>query len=308
MRTDPSPWVITLAGGSGIRLRSLVLRQFGEERPKQYCSFLGGRTLLQHALDRADRLTDWERQVVVTRKAHLPWFRHQAPAFEGKLVVEPSDRGTLPALYAAVAVVRAIDPGAVLVVQPSDGFYHPERRLLRQLRYAVSIAPLLEDRILLGGATPTRTDGQRVWIQPGEVLGKFGGNAIRRVDGVLPRPSHRLARRLQAQGALVETGLFVGSVDAFWKLAGRDSRFMLKTITERGMEETPDGELVPHTGMFASVPSRDIEEGILLGRTRRLACMRFRGFLWGDWDTKQDIERSLRSLDGQVEQLPVGVA
>ncbi|MFO7768004.1 MAG: NTP transferase domain-containing protein [bacterium] len=304
MKIERSPWVVTLAGGSGVRLRSLVRRQFGEERPKQYCSFVGGRSLLQHALDRADRLTAWDRQVVVIREEHLEWFRCQAPAFEGRILTEPSDRGTLPALYAALALIREIDPVAGLLVQPSDGFYHPERRLLRQLRYAMDIVPLLEDRILLAGVTPVRPDERRLWIQPGEALGKFGGNAIRRVEGVLPRPSPPLARRLQALGAVVETGLMTGSVRTFWKLAQRDSRYMLKTLSAGGLEATEEGTL-RLAGGFSSVPRRDIEEGILMRGTRRLACMRLRGFLWGDWDTEADIERSLRSLDQEHQGEPV---
>jgi hypothetical protein len=45
-------WSIILAGGEGTRLRSLVHRWLGRPKPKQYCAFVGTRSLFQHTLDR----------------------------------------------------------------------------------------------------------------------------------------------------------------------------------------------------------------------------------------------------------------
>jgi hypothetical protein len=41
-----------LAGGSGERLRSVTERWLGEHRPKQYCTFVGTRSMMPHTLDR----------------------------------------------------------------------------------------------------------------------------------------------------------------------------------------------------------------------------------------------------------------
>src|SRR5215831_7638963 len=59
-------WAIVLAGGEGIRLRSLVRRACGEERPKQYVPLLESRTLLRQTVDRVAGLVPPERTVVVT--------------------------------------------------------------------------------------------------------------------------------------------------------------------------------------------------------------------------------------------------
>ena len=42
----PDRWAIILAGGEGMRLRSLTRRIAGDERPKQFCPFVDGQTLL----------------------------------------------------------------------------------------------------------------------------------------------------------------------------------------------------------------------------------------------------------------------
>jgi mannose-1-phosphate guanylyltransferase len=47
---------IVLAGGSGKRLQPVTERWLGEHRPKQYCTFVGTRSMLQHTLDRVKTL------------------------------------------------------------------------------------------------------------------------------------------------------------------------------------------------------------------------------------------------------------
>ena len=43
----PYLWSIVLAGGEGKRLAPMVKQWLGEERPKQYCTFTGTRSMLQ---------------------------------------------------------------------------------------------------------------------------------------------------------------------------------------------------------------------------------------------------------------------
>ena len=45
-------WGLILSGGEGTRLRPLITKLYGVERPKQYCSIVGTRSMLQHTLDR----------------------------------------------------------------------------------------------------------------------------------------------------------------------------------------------------------------------------------------------------------------
>lgn len=63
-------WSIVLAGGDGVRTKEFIRRWLGYEKPKQYCAFVGSRSMFQHTLDRAARLTPWERMVVVAARHH----------------------------------------------------------------------------------------------------------------------------------------------------------------------------------------------------------------------------------------------
>ena len=46
-------WAVILAGGDGTRLKSLTRHIAGDERPKQFCSVLGHRTLLEETRGRS---------------------------------------------------------------------------------------------------------------------------------------------------------------------------------------------------------------------------------------------------------------
>jgi hypothetical protein len=50
VRVESGPsrvWGVILAGGEGVRLRSLTRSLCGDERPKQYATLLGARSLLR---------------------------------------------------------------------------------------------------------------------------------------------------------------------------------------------------------------------------------------------------------------------
>src|SRR5688572_3299361 len=67
-------WVVILAGGEGRRMRPLIQAWLGEDRPKQYCTFTGSRSMIQHTLDRALQLVEPEHIVTVTCRGHLDWL------------------------------------------------------------------------------------------------------------------------------------------------------------------------------------------------------------------------------------------
>ena len=50
-------WSIVLAGGDGVRTKAFIRRWLGYEKPKQYSTFVGSRSMFQHTLGRAARLT-----------------------------------------------------------------------------------------------------------------------------------------------------------------------------------------------------------------------------------------------------------
>ena len=120
-------WTIVLAGGDGVRMREYVRGWSGAETPKQYCTFVGTRSLLQHTLDRTASLTPWKRIVIVTGRRHQEeaWkqLEHRTP---GMTLLQPGNLDTAAGVFLALSYVLARDPEATVAVCPSDHFVFPE--------------------------------------------------------------------------------------------------------------------------------------------------------------------------------------
>lgn len=72
-------WSIVLAGGEGVRMQPAVRRWFGRTIPKQYCRFIGTRSLFQHTLDRTMQFTGPARTVVVVGRGQQDAWRIDTP-------------------------------------------------------------------------------------------------------------------------------------------------------------------------------------------------------------------------------------
>ena len=74
VRNRESEWAVILAGGDGSRLKSLTRKIAGDERPKQFCSVLGQKTLLEETRARAALELASQRTLNVLNRAHEPYY------------------------------------------------------------------------------------------------------------------------------------------------------------------------------------------------------------------------------------------
>ena len=82
-------WSIVLAGGEGERLRSWTEKRFGSHRPKQYCSFDGRQSMLEHTLDRATAASGPHRLVTVIGAGHRRFLAELASNPTGRVIEQP---------------------------------------------------------------------------------------------------------------------------------------------------------------------------------------------------------------------------
>ena len=84
-------WSIILAGGNGERLKPMVQRWLGRHRPKQYCTFIGTRSMFQHTVDRSDRIVSPQRRVTVIARDHRDdaWPQLSSRP-QGKVMLQPT--------------------------------------------------------------------------------------------------------------------------------------------------------------------------------------------------------------------------
>src|SRR5262245_36092910 len=118
-RPEPASrmWAVVLAGGEGCRLKPLVRRLFGDDRPKQYVPLLGPTSLLRATLDRVGRLVPVERTLVVSQYDHSRYLDRELDDFAAPhVLLQPENRGTGTAVLYAAHTIRRLDPGAIVAV------------------------------------------------------------------------------------------------------------------------------------------------------------------------------------------------
>src|SRR2546427_2892753 len=145
-------WSIVLAGGEGERLRPFVQQWLGRHQPKQYCTFVGTRSMFQHTVDRADQLSAPDHRVTVIASGHGQDALSQLSKRPlGRLLVHPGNRDTAAGIFLALTYVRPHDRQATVVLYPSDHLVSPEDRLAGVGRSAVRAAEERKTWLVLWG-------------------------------------------------------------------------------------------------------------------------------------------------------------
>ena len=111
--TQSSLWRIVLAGRAGVRLIEFVRERVGTDAPKQFCAFVGTRTMLERTVRRAQLLIP-SRQLVVSGTAHhRPYlFQSLGNRPPGTLLLQPMNRDTAPGiLFPLIHILKAAPPG-----------------------------------------------------------------------------------------------------------------------------------------------------------------------------------------------------
>jgi mannose-1-phosphate guanylyltransferase len=290
-------WAIVLAGGEGMRLRSLTRRLYGQERPKQYAALSGTRSLLRQTLDRVARLVPPQRTVVVTLASHAHYLAAELADLPGiSVLYQPCDRGTAAGVLLPAHWIHAHDPRATVVVFPTDHFILEEDRFMRQVAEAADHAREHPEWLVLLGAPPTEPESDYGWIEPGEPLGWVGGAPCHRVRKFLEKPTKAQARQLFTLGCLWNTFVFASSLSALIE-AGRQGIPLLHDRLVR-IAVFVGTRLEPWAlrQAYLLAPRVEFSRAVLESPSLPLAVASIGTFTWCDLGTPERVARSLRTL------------
>ena len=291
-------WSIVLAGGEGTRLSALVHRWLGRPTPKQYCSFVGTRSMFQHTLDRAARLTPPARMVTVVARHHRRDALAQLDGRNGSTILfQPANRDTAAGVFLPLTYIRARAPQATVVLYPSDHFVYPEDRFLEAVRRAVRIAESQPDRVVMLGVPPDRLELDYGWIQPGQSIANLPGEPVQAVDSFLEKPSAAQADAAIRTGALWNTLVFAANVERLWTLGWQCLPNMMPYFERLSQAIGRPDEGRALYAIYRDMPTKNFSSDLLQCVPEQLAVVELTGVLWSDWGKPERITETLRRID-----------
>jgi mannose-1-phosphate guanylyltransferase len=284
-------WTLALAGGEGARLTEYVERRFGRRIPKQYCCLLGNRSMMQHTLERLNKLTPASRTLTVIGTHHGDFAYPQLVGKSDHVFRQPSARDTGLALYVALAMIKRWTPNAVVTITPTDHYVAPSAKYVERVRVAQGIAHRMRDKVVILGVQPTESDPELGYLALGERLTDVP--EVRQLAGFIEKPPVVVCQELRENGALWNTMVTCGTVDALWEL-GREAEPQLLDILDSlvplvGTTDEEDAIQYVYRAYLPVSFSRDMLERV----PNRLCALELEGVEWSDWGKPERIENVL---------------
>ena len=201
------PYVAIMAGGIGSRFWPASRTAL----PKQFLDILGtGRSLIRDTFDRFLPLTDADRVLILTNEQYRGLVAEHLPELPPEnILCEPSRNNTAPAVAYAAFHVEARDPGATLIVAPSDHVILKAQAFRDALTEACGFAER-QGALLTLGITPTRPDTGYGYIQYATAPAQGRVHAVERFREKPDRPTAE--RYLDSGDYLWNAGIFVWTV------------------------------------------------------------------------------------------------
>jgi mannose-1-phosphate guanylyltransferase len=296
MCTIPTPpWALLLAGGDGRRLRALTRQIAGDPRPKQFCDILDGETLLDRTRRRAELVARPDQHVIVVSRPHEPYYRGLASDLApDRLVVQPRNVGTAAGIIYPLLRIRQLAGDVPVAVFPSDHYVSDDSPFVTAVAHAVAVVRARPRFVVLLGVEASAPETEYGWIDPDPVPLPLCGEPAFPIRRFWEKPSLRLAERLFERGALWNSFVMVGWVDAFLGLTRRVAPDLLAAFDPLRLAIGGPGEPEAAERVYAALESSGFSERVLVPGTDDLLTVRLKSVDWSDWGHPQRVMATVR--------------
>lgn len=295
-------WAVILAGGDGTRLRSMTRAIAGDDRPKQFVPVIGVRTLLDQTRERVALSAPVQRTVLVLTEAHQRFYQHLVKtSSKDLLVVQPSNKGTAPAILYALLKIATRSPKATVAFFPSDHYFANDESFMAHVDAAYDAVRKQPELVTLLGITPDTAEAEYGWIEPhASILSSVPGS-ITRVERFWEKPTASLARELMQRGCLWNSFVMVGRVDGLIKM----TREALPELFAAFARTVPmfRGALEGNAlcDLYARIPDSNFSHEVLAKRPSDLAVMRVGDVGWSDLGDPARVLATLAQIGVRTE-------
>jgi mannose-1-phosphate guanylyltransferase len=289
--SDGKVWSLILAAGEGTRLSSLTTTAEGLSVPKQFCSLRGGASLLDEALARGEAVTSRSRVLAVVAGCHRRWWEGALRSLPpDNVIVQPENKGTAAGLLLPLLHIVTRDPGATVLVLPSDHFVHDESGLAQSMRRAIRLAGEDRRHVFLLGLTPQDADPELGYIVPGRQSARSAAPVRRFVE----KPAIDTARLLMSEGAMLNMFIIAASARALLRLyAARDPQFLAHMAEVVGRDRLGTHDAAAARQLYPRLPTLDFSRHVLQGQEPWLRVVTVPDCGWSDLGTPRRVAQTL---------------
>ncbi len=208
-------YCVIMAGGVGSRFWPLSRIAM----PKQFLDILGtGKTFLQQTYGRFQKIVPRENFLVVTNQKYKDLVLEQLPDLnENQVLPEPLRRNTAPCLAYALHKIKKVNPGAKIIVTPSDHLILDQEEFVKQLNNGLSFLDTREALITLG-IKPNKPETMYGYIQI-KSQSKFRDlDNLYKVKTFTEKPDAEMAKVFIETGEFYwNSGIFISTLSCFLK-------------------------------------------------------------------------------------------
>lgn len=276
-------WAVVLAGGDGTRLQPLTQLACGDNRPKQFCPLLGGKTLLANTRQRISRTIDPGRVLFVLTKKHERFYEEELRYVPGiQKIVQPHNRGTLPAILWSLLRLFHTDEQALVAFFPSDHYFANEDAFISTIERTFDFAGQKRDSVFLLGAGAERPETEYGWIEPEYAVETELRRDFAPVRRFWEKPPLKTARELLRQGCLWNTFVMIGSVRAFLEMIRQTAPVLFETFHAAVFSSVSESEEENMQFVYDGLHPSDFSREVLALSTERLLVASCGEVGWSD--------------------------